>query len=275
MKMRAGLQYSERGAGEVVFLVHAGVFAGWFGQLFDDPGLDGFRVIRPIRPGYGGSPPPTGHYTLGDHARRCGQLLRELGVEQVHWVGHSSSCCIGLQLALDDPALVASLILLEPARPAGKIQAEHAPQYVRPALAAAAEGDVPRAFDAFLRGVGGDGYRDVLRQRLNETGIADAIRESAYFFADELPAVGEWTFCPAEWQAVTVPTLLLKGAESRPWFAENIQLLARMIPDAHIVTLPGLDHLVPLTDPATLARVIADFVRRRAPAMSSPRQPQP
>jgi pimeloyl-ACP methyl ester carboxylesterase len=61
--------------------------------------------------------------------------------------------------------------------------------YVGPALAAAGQGDHARAFDVFLRGVGGDGYREALRGRLGDDGLAVAEDESAYFFAAELPAL--------------------------------------------------------------------------------------
>jgi pimeloyl-ACP methyl ester carboxylesterase len=264
MDSLAGLDYDERGAGEVVCLVHAGVFGAWFGPLFEQPALDGFRVIRPIRPGYGHSPAPSEPASIAAHARQCGALLRTLGVARVHWVGHSSSCCIGLQLALDDPALVASLTLLEPAKPSGKQRAVAASSYVGPALAAAAQGDIARAFDVFLRGVGGDGYRKVLRARFGDDGLVEAERESAYFFADELPAVAAWTFGPAEAARVTAPALLLCGAESRPWFRENVAILAEMLPDVRTQTLPALDHLAPLTRPAELASSISEFVRHPA-----------
>jgi pimeloyl-ACP methyl ester carboxylesterase len=261
MKQTAGLQYEERGAGEVVFLVHAGVFGRWFEPLFADPALDGFRVVRPLRPGYGGTPAPTEHYTIGDHARRCGALLRELGIERAHWVGHSSSCCMGLQLAMEEPELVAGLILYEPAQPAGPLRDELVPRFAGPAMAAAGEGDTATAFDVFLRGVGGDGYRDGLRDRLGEDGIAAAIQESAYFFADEFPAVREWSFGDADAKRIDAPVLAVVGSESRPWFRENVELLAAMVPGAEMATVPGLDHMGPLTHPAELASVIARFVR--------------
>jgi pimeloyl-ACP methyl ester carboxylesterase len=264
MNSLAGLDYDERGAGEVVCLVHAGVFGEWFAPLFEQPALASFRVIRPIRPGYGHSPAPSTPASIAAHARRCGALLRGLGVTRAHWVGHSSSCCIGLQLALDDPALVASLILFEPAKPSGTQREAAASTYVGPALAAAANGDIARAFDVFLRGVGGDCYQQVLRARLGDDGLAEAERESAYFFADEMPALAAWTFGPAEAAQVTAPALLLCGTESRPWFRENVAILAQMLPDARTQTLPELDHLAPLTHPAELAATISDFVSQPA-----------
>jgi pimeloyl-ACP methyl ester carboxylesterase len=265
MNSLAGLDYDERGAGEVICLVHAGVFGAWFAPVFDQPALDGFRLIRPTRPGYGRSPAPLEAASIAAHARRCAALLRGLGVERAHWVGHSSSCCIGLQLALDDPDLVASLSLFEPAKPSGPRREVAASTYVGPALAAAAEGDLARAFDVFMRGVGGASYREVLRDRFGEEGLAEAERESAYFFADELPALAAWTFGPAEAALVAAPALLVTAAESRPWFHENVALLAEMLPNARTQILPELDHLAPLTGPAEFASAIGEFVSHPAP----------
>jgi pimeloyl-ACP methyl ester carboxylesterase len=214
--------------------------------------------------GHGHSPAPSQPASIAAHARRCGALLRGLGVTRAHWVGHSSSCCIGLQLALDDPGLVASLLLFEPARPSGKQRQLAAATYVAPALAAAAQGDVSRAFDVFVRGVGGDRYREVLRARLGDDGLAQAEREAAYFFADELPALAAWTFGPAEAARVAPPALLLSGAQSRPWFGENVAILAQMLPNVRTETLPGRDHLAPLTHPAELAATIGEFLSHPA-----------
>ena len=54
-----GIDYEERGAGPAVCLAHAGVYSAWFGALFREGALDGFRVIRLVRPGYGSNPPPS------------------------------------------------------------------------------------------------------------------------------------------------------------------------------------------------------------------------
>ena len=110
----------DHGTGEPLLLVHAGVFSAWFAPLADSPSLDGFRVLRVRRAGYDDAP-PAGHVTLADHARHVAVLAEQLGLSRLHWVGHSSSCLIGLQLAVERPELIHSLILLEPA-PGGALR---------------------------------------------------------------------------------------------------------------------------------------------------------
>jgi pimeloyl-ACP methyl ester carboxylesterase len=157
-----------------------------------------------------------------------------------------------------------------PCRPSafdGEQVVQAASTYVGPALAAA-RGDVAWAFEVFTRGVGGDRHREVLRARFGDDGLVEAERESAYFFADELPALAAWTFGPAEAARVAAPALLLCGAHSRPWFRENAAILAEMLPDARTETLSELDHLAPLTRPAELVSTIAEFVGHRAATLS-------
>jgi pimeloyl-ACP methyl ester carboxylesterase len=134
---------------------------------------------------------------MADHARHVAALADHLGLERIHWVGHSSSCQIGLQLALERPNLVASLILLEPAAVGGFLvpaSEELARRFVGPAMAAFADGDTETAFDTFMRGVCGESYRDVLADRLGSAGLDRAVRESAFFFRDKVPAVLESQF---------------------------------------------------------------------------------
>jgi len=134
-------------------------------------------------------------------------------------------------------------------------------------MEAAARGDVATAFDVFMRGVGGDGYRRRMADCLGSDRVAEAERESAYFFADELPAVGQWSFGSSEAERISAPVLLVSGSDTRPWFPDNIGVLAAMLPNARTCTLSGTDHLAPLTHPNLLAAVIAEHVTEsRRPA---------
>lgn len=209
------LEYWERGEGETILLAHAGVFGEWFAPLFHEPALDGFHVVRVHRAGYRGSTRPHRQLTLADHARHCCQLLRGLGVQRAHWVGHSSSGCIGIQAALDDPDLIASLVLLEPApHPSGPSSAELTERVIGPAMAAVGAGDFALAADIFLRGVDGPAYRDVVTARLGDGALDRLVSDAMFFFTNEIRAAVEWQLDAERAARVTAPTLLAVGAES-------------------------------------------------------------
>jgi len=98
-------------------LVHAGIFAGWFTPLVEEPALtDRYRVLSYYRIGYAGSSRVAGPVSIAQQAAHCRSLMRHLGLS-AHVVGHSSGGSIALQLALDAADAVHSLALLEPARP--------------------------------------------------------------------------------------------------------------------------------------------------------------
>jgi pimeloyl-ACP methyl ester carboxylesterase len=264
---QADIGFTDRGRGEPVFLVHAGAFSDWFVPVSESAALDGCRVVRVRRAGYGGQA-PSRHLTIADHARDAGALADHLGFERIHWVGHSSSCQIGLELALERPELIATLILLEPAAAGGfAVPASEAlgRQFVGPAMAAFAAGDVEAAFDTFMRGVCGEGYRDVLAARLGPAGLDRAVRESAFFFGDEVPAVLESQFGPAEAGRIVQPTLIAEGEHSArlgPLSAQITAQASRLLPHAVTAIIPGANHLMPLQEPEAVARLIQTFVTR-------------
>jgi len=262
----AQLEYWERGPRDAppVLLVHAGVFGEWFRPMFDEPALDGFRLVRVHRAGYGASSRPRTHLTLTDHARQCCRLLRELGIERGHWIGHSSSGCIGLQAALDEPDLVAGLVLLEPApKPAGPAAEVLGREVIGPTMAAVGAGDFALATDTFLRGVDGPGYRDTIAARLGDDAFARIERDASFFFTDEIRASVEWSLDPKRASRITTPTLIVTGGDSAgvtQVYDQTATLLAGMLPAARRVVLPGVSHSMPLQDPSGIARLVAAAV---------------
>ncbi len=148
----AAIAHSQHGVGEPIVLVHPGVFGDWFLPVSASPSLQGFRVIRVHRPGYGPAPPQR-HLTLGDHAHAVAALVDRLALPRINWVGHSSSCQMGLELAIVRPDRVHSLVLLEPAAVGGftvPATEELVRQFAGPAMEAFAAGDMAAAFDNFI-----------------------------------------------------------------------------------------------------------------------------
>lgn len=265
-----GIEFMAHGRGAPIFLVHAGVFSEWFRFVAEGDALRDFRVVRLRRAGYGESE-PAHHLALADHARHAAALAHWLCPgQQIHWVGHSSSCQIGLALAMEDPALVSSLVLLEPAAAGGfQVPASEAlGPYFGAAMAAFQEGDIVEAFDAFMRGVCGEGYRATIEGRLGASGVNKAIRESMYFFRDEVSAVNEFQFGPKEAARIRQPLLCLEGGSQPAHLKEMSGQISRrtveLMPQTEVLIIPEVNHALPLQDPDAVACAIASFVHSNA-----------
>lgn len=260
----ARLRYWERGQGETVLLSHAGVFGDWFAPIFDLPELDGLRLVRIHRAGYGDSSVPDRHLTFADHARHARVLLHELGVERAYLVGHSSSGSMCLQAAMDEPELCAGLVLLEPApSPAGPSAEEMGRTTIGPSMGAAQAGDFAGAAAIFLSGLVGPHWAEAMRERLGDQAMEQLVQDARFFFTNEILAAQEWTIDADMASRVMVPTLLAYGAEG--WretraHEETSRALVDMLPNAELVTVPGVGHGMPLEDPARVARLIADTI---------------
>jgi alpha/beta hydrolase fold len=91
------LEYKVLGAGEPVMLMHAGIFADWFKPLLEEPALTGrYRVVSYHRIGYAGSSHVAGPVSIAQQAAHLRALMRHLGIQCAHIVGHSSGGNIAL-----------------------------------------------------------------------------------------------------------------------------------------------------------------------------------
>jgi pimeloyl-ACP methyl ester carboxylesterase len=262
----AELAYTDSGGdGAPLLLIHASGFADWFTPLAATPALSGYRVIRMVRAGYTGAPAPGG-LTVSAHAGHAAALLDRLKAAPAHVLAHSSGTTIALQLALDHPELVRTLCLSEPplldslAAPEDHelLHATLGPA-IGAALAATARGDLPAAFDLFMTAVCGPAYREIMTGTLGADLVNEAENRCGYLFTDEIPAVNAWTLDPEAVARLRQPVVLIQGGASPPLFHRLIAHLAGLIPDATVATIEDADHLLPLTAPTKLAKLITDF----------------
>jgi pimeloyl-ACP methyl ester carboxylesterase len=251
------LEYELRGSGEPIVLIHWGVAASWAEPLMDEPALAGRSLLNYHRAGFAGSDRPRGPIGIADHAAHCAGLMRGLGIERAHVAGHSSSALIALQLALDFPDAVHTLVLMEPARPVP--QTERQAAFLRDVVAPAVEryraGDRPGAVDTWARGVFGRDYRDLFD-------VEQCVADADAFFAQELPALQAWAFTQQDAARVTQPTLLVQGENTAPSFPERVQLLIEWLPNAELFELQGATHLLHLQNARGVAEAMAAFFDR-------------
>jgi pimeloyl-ACP methyl ester carboxylesterase len=264
------LEYELHGSGEPVVLIHWGLCAAWAEPLMEEPVLaERYRLLNYHRAGFAGSDRIKGPVSMADHASHCALLLRHLGIERAHVVGHSSSAVIALQLALDFPDVVHSLALMEPARPTPPMeeQAQFVRDFVAPALQRYRAGDKAGAVDAFARGVFGSDYRHPLERGFPGV-LKQAVADADAFFAQELPALQQWSFTQGEASRITQPALGVLGEHTVPTFPERMELLVSWLPNVEPFELRDATHLLHLGNPRGMAEGLASFFARhplRAP----------
>ncbi len=259
------LEYEVRGTGEPVVLIHAGVCADWFVPLLEEPALrDAHRVVSYHRAGYAGSERVEGQLSIARQAAQCAALMRQLGIEQAHVVGHSSSANMALQLALDAPDTVLSLALLETA-----LLAVPSGPYAGEAMSRYRAGDRAGAVDTWMRGVCGPDYRVAL-ERATPGAYDQAVADVDTFLGQELPALRDWRFSEQDAAQVTQPALAVLGARSdavSPVFRTRHELLLAWLPDVEEFILPGANHLLHVQNPRGVAERLASFFAQH-PAVS-------
>lgn len=253
------LEYERRGVGEHVVFVHHGIGADWFNPLFEESALAGrYALVRYHRLGYAGSSRLPAVLTFQDEAIRFRGLMRHLGIERAHLVGHSASGCIALQIAADAADIVHSLAVLEPA-----LMTVPSPPEVANALERYRAGDIRGAVETFLRGTCGIDAGTVVEQRVPGA-MEQAIADAHAFFGGELPALRRWSFGPAEASAITQPVLAVLGEHSDPRFHERQKLLLEWLPEVEPFVLKDAGHLLHLDNAAGLAEELASFFARHS-----------
>ncbi len=231
-----------------------------------------YRVICPDTIGRGlsqWSPLPAQEYCLAFYARIAAELLGQLGIEQAHWVGTSMGGAIGMLCAgaLTQPQLkgrIRSLVLND-----------NAPELAQPAIERIkAYAGKPPAFatvmelEAFFRQV----YQpygqltDAQWRRLAETStrrLPDG-RVTPHY---DPAMVQQFTHHPddyliwAHYDAVEVPVLLLRGAESDLVLPQTVARMRLRGPGAkgllHVIEVPGCGHAPALNVAAQLDPVVS------------------
>jgi pimeloyl-ACP methyl ester carboxylesterase len=256
------LEYEAVGSGEPVVLVHGALVADAFVTLPDQPSLAGSRLISYRRRGYGGSTSSSRPLSLGEQAADCLGLLRSLGISRCHLAGHSFGGAVCLQLALDAPELVGSLVLLEPALPIG----ESGPAY-RESLAQAVsrfrEEDPSGVIDGFIE-VRWPGYRPEI-EKILPGAFEQAVADAPATFEIDLPGLIDWDFGEQEAARITQPVLSLLGSESvrlSPRFGEVHGWLQDSMPNVEARVIHGSHHFMQFEKPRETAEALAAFFAR-------------
>ena len=220
-----------------------------------------FRVIAVDLPGFGASPPlADGRFPLDRVSQRLDATLAELAVERPVLCGHSLGGGVCVYAASRDASRYRAVVLIAPAgliatgavRPSWRRPRVHA---VTRRLLALAQ---PLANVPALRA------RAFARLAVHPERVDGAELVAGARAGRSTPAAGVMIVHAGlreRLHLLTLPALVVWGAQDRviwPGFAEP---LAEALPDARLLVEPDAGHLVFAEHPERVAAAIADLVR--------------
>ena len=255
------LVYEFRGEGEPVLLIHGALIEDMFLPLLGEPALSDYRLILYHRRGYGHSARLAGPFSIADQAADARALLEHLGVDRAHVVGLSSGGLIAMQLALDAPERVRSLVLLEPALGSHFTSGLSLRDrfYFMLALVRAALGNHASAAAAFLNYAAGPDWREHTALTVPD-GADQAERAGRGFHEVELPSVSAFEWDGDRAARISQPVLWIHGGESVLSVDIAAQLVPTWFPEAEFVVVPGATHLLSIHKPGAVAEAVARFL---------------
>jgi pimeloyl-ACP methyl ester carboxylesterase len=253
------------GTGIPLVLVHSAITFDGCRPFLERRELTSARpVVHYYRRGYRGAPPSPG-FSIADQAADARRVITALGHSRVHVLGHSVGTLVALQLALESPALVESLVLVEPAfgsRPELLAAFEAA---LAPAIEAYSKGDARCATDQLLSFLDGDDYRATLGAALSPGWFDDAVSVLDLYFKVDLPAALAWNVGPGELARIAAPVLILKGSDSPHLLRSAADDVAALLPSARVEDIDGATHNVIGSRPAAAAAAVERFLHELTP----------
>ena len=251
------LALDEQGAGFPLLFLHG----MWCDRhIFDgvaEAMSGGYRAICPDLRGHGGSGVPSQPWTVRDVARDLLQILDVLAIDTAVAVGHSLGGMAALQLALMAPSRLRGLVLLstsaEAENPERRSQLSLmsmainmggmnrwlarrvASAFFSPAFARRSPASI-RAWRAHLRAM----PKRALMQAL------EAVRDR--------PSVVD------RLNSLTMPALVMGTQKDPIADSAHAAVMARKIPNANLVMLPGGGHALPMERPKELVQALRQFM---------------
>ncbi|GAB4417498.1 MAG: alpha/beta hydrolase [Anaerolineales bacterium] len=254
MPTASGLYYFSHGEDQInrppVILIHGagGTHLHWPPQIRR---LVGQRIYAPDLPGHGKSEGIARQDTR-EYSGVLAEFMQALKIKKAIFVGLSMGSAIALQMALRYPKRVLGLGLL----------GSGAKLRVAPAVLESSAN--PSAFQSTVHMVVENSYsanvdpqvKALAVQRLEET--RPSVLHSDFLACDSFDVMDKVA-------KISVPTLLICGAEDRMTPVRFSEYLRDQIPDARLEIIAGAGHMVMIEKPDETARLLETFLNSIQP----------
>jgi pimeloyl-ACP methyl ester carboxylesterase len=272
-------------AGETLFLYHREVPGGspilMLHGLGDDadtwrhfipPLANQFSIVAPDLPGFGRSRARKGVRNIAGLAAHLLDLMTQLGYPYFHVFGSSLGAAVAQWMALTVPSRVASLVLLDGylRYRSGKVRLKTR-LYLLPGIGewlyTWSRRDSGEAFDLlkpYYSDLDGMPVEDLvfIKRRLQERQAASTAQRGPYLRL--LRGSARWLARERSWiharlEGLSVPVLVLWGADDRIVAQEGARDLVKRVPNGRLVDVEGAGHLPQQEQPAACLEIIRAF----------------
>ncbi|MFE6925626.1 alpha/beta fold hydrolase [Nocardia sp. NPDC057663] len=244
----------------------------WGAQLAGLHRLDA-RTLLVDPYGTGESAPAARRFTMEECADAAFQILDAADVDRAVVLGLSWGGFVALRMALSDPERVTGLVLSNTSALRMPLAARERDRLMAALVRVGVPGGPGRLVAAGMLGettqrrgpeLAGEIAAGV--DRLDRIGLSRAMRS----------VLADRTDVSARLHEVSVPTLVLDGAEDRQFGRHHAQELARRIPGARLKILPHAGHLGPRESPDEVMTHIEQFLTELIPyQLDHQRSPEP
>ena len=264
----ARIGFTRAGRGAPVVLIHGVGLQGAVWQPQAEALRPDHDVIAVDMPGHGRSSLPPADASLAHYAHAVLALLDSLRIDRAHVVGHSMGALVATEFALAHPDRAASLVALNAVfcrTPEQRAAIEARVAALDSQACPDWSGTVARWFgkpvpaslqDAAARTM-------ALLSGINPVGYARTYRlfaRSDDAHRDRLPQLA-------------VPALFATGEHDPNSTPAMSEAMARIAPGARAMALPGERHMMALTDPDRVSRLLREFIGRAHRTASPAAQP--
>ncbi len=251
--------YEEQGnGGETLIFGHSMLFNL---RMFDEQVnrlSNRYRCIRFDFKGHGNSEAPEDGYDLDTLTSEVGQLIRDLNLQPVHFVGFSMGGMVALRLAITHPELLKSLILIDTSsepEPKTKMLQNQAMLWVAKHL-----GLKPLAGKVMNMFFGQTFLKDPERRSIRKTwknhflandrkGIVRAVKGVLYR-SNITPRI----------QQIHHPTTVMVGAEDQLTDLEKAEIIHSQIKNSELHIIPRAGHMSPVEEPDMVNELMANHL---------------
>ncbi|MFG1770296.1 alpha/beta fold hydrolase [Nocardia salmonicida] len=249
---------AERPDAATVVFGHGLLFGGWMFRAQLEALRRDYRCVTLDWRGQGETPPTADGYDMDTLTADAVGVIRALDVGPVHWVGLSMGGFVGQRLAARHGDLLRSLTLLDTSARAedpAKIGEYHRLAWalrwfgIRPIAGRVATHLFGPAFRA------SDTGKEVVREWSRRlTGVDRVGLRHAVHGVTERGAVDD------ELAAITVPTLIIVGADDAATPVPHARQIASLIPHAQLHTIPACGHSSSLEQPQAVTDLLHSFL---------------